>query len=560
MFNSVYHMDRPENEPCSTYKNGTPERRALMDEVERQAAQVIDIPMVIGGKEIFPEKTVTLAEPHRISNEIARVHLGGEKELKMAIEASQQAAVSWAQMPMGARTSVFRKAADLLSGKYRNKVLAATMLGQSKNMWEAEIDIAELCDFLRFNCWNLEEIARSQPGPTPGAVNRIEYRPLEGFVAALAPFNFTSISGNLASAPAVAGNVVVWKPSTTAALASYYFMQILQEAGLPAGVINFVPSRGSDFSKYVLTDPRLAGFHFTGSTDVFNLVWKEVGGHIDRYHTYPRLVGETGGKDFIFADASADTDALISGILRAGFSYAGQKCSAASRVYVPASIWEEVRGKLHEAMSLIHAGDIRDAGAFCNAVIDRASYDRVRGYIEYARESSDAEIIEGGECSDSEGYFIQPTVILAKDPHFRTMVEEIFGPVVTVWVYDDAKQDEALRLCDTSTKYGLTGAVYAKDRGAIEKISAALSQAAGNFYVNEKPTGAVVGQQPFGGARASGTNDKAGSWANMIRWLSLRSVKEVLTPDTEILMPHMIQNVTEADDSSLNLGGNDIAG
>lgn len=545
MYNEIYRMNRPENEPNCTYREGTPERKALMEEVERQAQLVVDIPMVIGGREIFPENVITIAEPHHTSNEIARVHLGGEEELKAAVEASQKAAKMWSMMPMSARISVFRKAADLLSGKYRNQVLAATMLGQSKNMWEAEIDIAELCDFLRFNCWNLEEISGMQPGTTPGALNRMEYRPLEGFVAALTPFNFTSISGNLAAAPAVAGNVVVWKPSTTASLASYYFMKILMEAGLPDGVINFVPSRGRDFSRFVLTDSRLAGFHFTGSTEVFNSVWKEVGGNIDRYHTYPRLVGETGGKDFIFVDPSANADAVVSGITRAGFSYAGQKCSAASRVYIPASRWEEIRSKLHEAMQLIHAGDIRDASAFCNAVIDRSSYDRIREYIEYASNSSDAEILEGGHCDDTEGYFIQPTVILAKDPQFRTMIEEIFGPVVTIYVYEDEKEDEALKLCDTSTKYGLSGAIYAQDRAAIEKLSTVLSQAAGNFYINEKPTGAVVGQQPFGGARASGTNDKAGSWTNMMRWLSPRAIKEVLTPDTGILMPHMISNAEQ---------------
>ncbi len=539
MNNGIFQLVRPANEYCMNYAEGCPERKALLEEVERQARMTVNIPMIIGGKEVFPETTVPVVEPHRHANTIARLHIGGEQELKEAVEASQRAAGAWAATPWEDRVAVFLKAADLLAGPYRNRVLAATMLGQSKNLWEAEIDIAELCDFLRFNAYFLQEIYKQQPGITPGAINRIEYRPLEGFVAALTPFNFTSIGGNLGCAPAVAGNVVVWKPSTTASLSNYYFMQILQEAGLPAGVINFVPSRGSDFSKYVITDPRMAGFHFTGSTEVFNLVWKEVGSHIERYNTYPRLVGETGGKDFVFADMSADTSALVSGMLRAAFTYNGEKCSAASRAYIPASIWPEVREKIHTAMEGLYAGDIRDPKAFLNAVIDRAAYDRIKGYIDAAKEDADAEILEGGVCDDSVGYFIQPTVILAGRPDYRSMVEEIFGPVLTIYVYEDEKQEEAIRLCGSGTKYGLTGALYARDRGAVLHITEELSQAAGNFYINEKPTGAVVGQQPFGGGRHSGTNDKAGSATNMMRWVSQRSIKEVLVPETEVLQPHM---------------------
>ncbi len=540
MRNGLFELVRPHNEHSMDFVEGCPERAALMKEVEKQASRTVEIPVVIGGREIFTGNTVDVVEPQRFRNVIARLHLAGEKELREAIEASQAAAKEWMVMPWEDRAAIFMKAADLLATHYRFRVEAATMLGQSKNMWEAEIDICELCDFLRFNAFFLQEIYKQQPGVTPGAVNRIEYRPLEGFVAALTPFNFTSIGGNLPCAPAQAGNVVVWKPSTTAALSNYYFMRILQEAGLPAGVINFVPSRGSDFSRYVITDPRMAGFHFTGSTEVFNLVWKEVGSHIERYHTYPRLVGETGGKDFIFADPSADTDALISGMIRAAFSYAGEKCSAAARAYIPASLWQEVREKLHTAMQEIYAGDIRDPKAFCNAVIDGRAFARIKGYLDQAVKDEDAEIIEGGKADDSVGYFIQPTVILAKDPHYRTMVEEIFGPVLTIYVYEDEDQDEALMLCDTSTKYGLTGAVYASDRSAVLKISRYLVHAAGNFYVNEKPTGAVVGQQPFGGSRASGTNDKAGSATNMMRWVSQRAVKEVLVPEREVLLPHMI--------------------
>ena len=539
MQNGIFQLVRPENEYCMDYAQGCPERPVLLAEVERQRGMTVDVPLVIGGEEIFTDRVVEVTEPHCRSNVIARVHLGGEAELKRAIDTACAAARDWAEMPWEDRAAVFMKAADLLAGPYRFEVEAATMLGQSKNLWEAEIDICEMCDFLRFNAYFLQEIYKQQPGVTPSAVNRIEYRPLEGFIAALTPFNFTSIGGNLPCAPAAAGNVAVWKPSTTAALSNYYLMRVLEEAGLPAGVINFVPSRGVDFSRYVITDPRLAGFHFTGSTEVFNSVWKEVGSNIERYRTYPRLVGETGGKDFIFADPSASVDALVSGMVRAAFSFAGQKCSAASRAYIPASIWGAVREKLHEAMKEVYAGDILDPRAFCNAVIDRAAFERIKGYLDDAAASPDAEIIEGGRADDSVGWFIQPTVILTTNPHHKTMVEEIFGPVLTVWVYEDDKQDEALALCDTSTKYGLTGAVYAQDRRAVLKISRALSQAAGNFYINEKPTGAVVGQQPFGGSRASGTNDKAGSLTNMMRWVSQRSVKEVLVPDTAILLPHM---------------------
>ncbi len=540
MGNNIFQLARPVNEHSMNFAEGCPERGALLAEVERQRASVVEIPAVIGGEEVFTGSVVEIREPHRRAHVIARAHLAGEAELRRAVDTACAAAQDWAEMPWEDRAAIFMKAADLLAGPYRFRVEAATMLGQSKNLWEAEIDVCELCDFLRFNAYFLQEIYRQQPGLTPGAVNRVEYRPLEGFVAALTPFNFTSIGGNLPCAGAVAGNVAVWKPSTAAALSNYYFLCVLREAGLPAGVINFVPSRGVDFSKYVITDPRLAGFHFTGSTEVFDAVWREVGSHIERYHTYPRLVGETGGKDFIFADGSASVGALVSGMLRAAFSYAGQKCSAASRAYIPASLWPDVRERLHEAMKDLYAGDILDPRAFCNAVIDRAAFERIKAYLDDAAASPDAEILEGGGADDAEGYFIQPTVILAKNPHYRSMVEEIFGPVLTVYVYEDEAQDEALRLCDTSTKYGLTGAVYARDRAAVLKISRALSQTAGNFYINEKPTGAVVGQQPFGGSRRSGTNDKAGSQTNLLRWVSQRAVKEVLVPDTEILLPHML--------------------
>ncbi|WP_434309652.1 L-glutamate gamma-semialdehyde dehydrogenase [Hominifimenecus sp. rT4P-3] len=540
MNQGFFHLDKPVNEPVKVYTANSDNWKEMQEELEYQASHPIEIPCVIGGKKIYTGDILDAVEPHRHQNVLAHTHLAGAKELREAIEAAMAAKAEWEALSWEHRVSIFLKAADLLTGPYRKKMTAACMLKQSKNVYEAEIDaICELADFLRFNAYYLEEIYAEQPLNTHGIWNRNEYRPLEGFVAALAPFNFTSISGNLCAAPAMAGNVTVWKPSTTAVLSSYYLMEIFEEAGLPAGVINFVPSRGSDFGQVVVADPRMAGFHFTGSTEVFNSIWKQVGEHIDRYESYPRLVGETGGKDFIFAHASANADALVSGLIRGAFAFAGQKCSAASRAYIPASLWPQVREKMHQAMTQVKTGDVRDIHAFLNAVIDEKSFGKIKEYVEYAKNSPDCEVIEGGSLDDSVGYFVEPTVILAKKPDFRTMVEEIFGPVLTIYVYEDAKLSETLALCDQGTGYALSGAVYANDRTAIAQMERALAHAAGNFYINDKPTGAVVGQQPFGGARRSGTNDKAGSRVNMMRWLSQRTIKENWIPDTEVLYPHM---------------------
>lgn len=540
MNQGFFHLNKPANEPVKAYTAESGDWKELCEELEYQASHRIEIPCVIGGKKIYTGDILDAVEPHCHGNVLAHTHLAGENELREAVQAAMEAKAEWESLSWEHRASVFLKAADLLTGPYRKKMTAACMLKQSKNVYEAEIDvICELADFLRYNAYYLEEIYCEQPVNTHGIWNRNEYRPLDGFVAALAPFNFTSISGNLCAAPAMAGNVVVWKPSTTAVLSSYYLMEIFEEAGLPAGVINFVPSRGSDFGRIVVADPKMAGFHFTGSTEVFNSIWKQVGEHIDDYDSYPRLVGETGGKDFVFAHASADPDALVSGLVRGAFAFAGQKCSAASRAYVPASLWPQVKEKLHQAMTLVKTGDVRDIHAFLNAVIDEKSFAKVKEYLDFAKSSPDCEILEGGNLDDSVGYFIEPTIILAKKPDFRTMVEEIFGPVLTIYVYEDETLGETLALCDQSTGYALSGAIYANDRMAVVKMEKALTHSAGNFYINDKPTGAVVGQQPFGGGRRSGTNDKAGSRVNMMRWISQRTIKENRLPDREILYPHM---------------------
>ena len=478
--------------------------------------------------------------PHDHAHVIAEAASGGEKELKDAIAAALAARKAWTEMPMEHRVSIFLKAADLIAGPMRDKVNAATMLGQSKTAYQAEIDTCELIDFLRFNVYYLQQIYDRQPNNTPNVWNRIEYRPLEGFVTAISPFNFTSIGANLPTAPAIAGNVVLWKPATTAVLSNYYVMQALMAAGLPAGVINFVPSRGSDMSKYVLSDPNLAGFHFTGSTEVFSGVYSLVGENIKKYKTYPRLVGETGGKDFIFAHNSADVPGLVAALTRASYEYQGQKCSAASRAFVPASIWPQVKEGMLAEIEKIKIGDITDFTNLMGAVIDASAFKTNKEYIDYAKASEDAEVICGG-YDDSKGYFVYPTLIEAKKPDFKTMVEEIFGPVMTVYVYPDDKLDETLASCDTATSYGLSGAIFADDREAIVKMEDALKGTAGNFYINDKPTGAVIGQQPFGGARASGTNDKAGSEINMYRWLSPRTIKELRVPCLDVTYPYMVE-------------------
>ena len=540
MSNGYFKVEMPKNEPVKAYLPGSPERASLKKELERQSAQVVQVPMIIGDKEVWTERKTKAVMPHDHAHVIAEAASGGEKELKDAIAAALAARKAWTEMPMEHRVSIFLKAADLIAGPMRYKVNAATMLGQSKTVYQAEIDTCELIDFLRFNVYYLQQIYDRQPNNTPNVWNRIEYRPLEGFVTAISPFNFTSIGANLPTAPAIAGNVVLWKPATTAVLSNYYVMQALMAAGLPAGVINFVPSRGSDMSKYVLSDPNLAGFHFTGSTEVFSGVYSLVGENIKKYKTYPRLVGETGGKDFIFAHNSADVPGLVAALTRASYEYQGQKCSAASRAFVPASIWPQVKEGMLAEIEKIKIGDITDFRNLMGAVIDASAFKTNKEYIDYAKASEDAEVICGG-YDDSKGYFIYPTLIEAKKPDFKTMVEEIFGPVMTVYVYPDDKLDETLASCDTATSYGLSGAIFADDREAIVKMEDALKGTAGNFYINDKPTGAVIGQQPFGGARASGTNDKAGSEINMYRWLSPRTIKELRVPCLDVTYPYMVE-------------------
>ena len=540
MSNGYFKVEMPKNEPVKAYLPGSPERASLKKELERQSAQVVQVPMIIGGKEVWTERKTKAVMPHDHAHVIAEAASGGEKELKDAIAAALAARKAWIEMPMEHRVSIFLKAADLIAGPMRDKVNAATMLGQSKTVYQAEIDTCELIDFLRFNVYYLQQIYDRQPNNTPNVWNRIEYRPLEGFVTAISPFNFTSIGANLPTAPAIAGNVVLWKPATTAVLSNYYVMQALMAAGLPAGVINFVPSRGSDMSKYVLSDPNLAGFHFTGSTEVFSGVYSLVGENIKKYKTYPRLVGETGGKDFIFAHNSTDVPGLVAALTRASYEYQGQKCSAASRAFVPASIWPQVKEGMLAEIEKIKIGDITDFTNLMGAVIDASAFKTNKEYIDYAKASEDAEVICGG-YDDSKGYFVYPTLIEAKKPDFKTMVEEIFGPVMTVYVYPDDKLDETLASCDTATSYGLSGAIFADDREAIVKMENALKGTAGNFYINDKPTGAVIGQQPFGGARASGTNDKAGSEINMYRWLSPRTIKELRVPCLDVTYPYMVE-------------------
>ena len=539
MSNGYFFVEQPKNEPVREYAPGSAERASLKAELKRQAALKVDIPLVIGGREVRTGKTGRIAMPHDHAHLLAEYQIAGEAELKAAVKAALAAKAAWAGMPWEHRASIFLKAADLLTGPWRDRVNTATMLGQSKTCYQAEIDSAcELADFLRFNVYYAQEIMKQQPNNAPAVWNRTEYRPLDGFVAAVTPFNFTSIGGNLSTAPAIMGNVVIWKPSSTAVLSNYYFMKLLEEAGLPAGVINFVPCRGADLSKCVLTDPDMAGFHFTGSTEVFSSVWKLVGDNIHAYRNYPRLVGETGGKDFVFAHPSADADALVSALIRGSFEYQGQKCSAASRAYIPESLWGIVKDKLLSEVAKLKVGDVTDFTNFIGAVIDKKSFDNIQAYVDYAKASPDTEVL-CGSLDDSVGYFVKPTVILAKAPDFKTMVEEIFGPVLTIYVYPDEALDETLKACDAASPYALTGAIFAKDREAIVRMEKALSSAAGNFYINDKPTGAVIGQQPFGGARASGTNDKAGSMLNLYRWISPRVIKENFLPAKEIGYPFM---------------------
>src|SRR5437773_1875938 len=480
--------------------------------------------------------------PHRHGHVIATFHKAGKKEVEQAIKAATEARREWSSWNFEDRASVFLRAAELMAATWRETINASTMLNQSKTAHQSEIDaVCETIDFLRFNAHFAEQIYDNQPANTPGMWNRMDYRPLEGFVYTVTPFNFTSIGGNLSSAPALMGNAVIWKPASSTVYSNYYVFKLFEAAGLPPGVVNFVPGNAGTISDALLNHPDLAGIHFTGSTEVFQTMWKTVGDNITKYKTYPRLVGETGGKDFILAHRSAEPDALITAIIRGGFEYQGQKCSAASRVYIPDNVWSRIKDKLIDTTNGLSSGDVSDFRNFMGAVIDRASFKKLAGYIDDARRSDDAQIVAGGEVDDSVGYFVRPTLIQVRRPDYRTMCEELFGPVVTLYVYPEKQWDEILSIVDSTSPYGLTGAVFATDRNAIADAHRALRFAAGNFYVNDKPTGAVVGQQPFGGSRASGTNDKAGSMINLLRWLSARTIKENFVPPTDYRYPFMAQ-------------------
>jgi 1-pyrroline-5-carboxylate dehydrogenase len=535
-----YRVPIPINEPIRSYAPANPERQALKNRLSAMSAEKIEIPIVIGGKEIRSGNTGTQVMPHRHGHVLAAWHKAGPKEVEQAIKAAAEARREWASWNFEDRASVFLRAAELMASTWRETTNAATMLNQSKTVHQSEIDaVCESIDFLRFNVHFAEQIYDNQPLNAPGMWNRLDYRPLEGFVYTVTPFNFTSIGANLSSAPALMGNAVIWKPASSTVYSNYYIFKLFEAAGLPPGVINFVPGDASAISEVLLNHPDLAGIHFTGSTEVFQRMWRTVGENIAKYKTYPRLVGETGGKDFILAHASAEPDALITAIIRGGFEYQGQKCSAASRVYIPDNVWKRIRDKLIDTTNSLAIGDVADFRNFMGAVIDRAAFKKLAGYIEDARRSEDAQIIAGGGTDDTVGYFIRPTLIQVRRPDYRTMCEELFGPVVTLYVYPEKQWGDILSVVDTTSPYGLTGGVFATDRTAIAEAHRALRFAAGNFYVNDKPTGAVVGQQPFGGSRSSGTNDKAGSMMNLLRWVSARTIKENFVPPTDYRYPFM---------------------
>ena len=532
------------NEPILSFAAGSPERASLQAKYDEMAAQTIEIPLIIGGKEIKTGDTGNCVMPHNHQHVLATFHKAGETEANMAIDAAMDTWKTWSKTSLEERTAIFRKAAELLQGPWRDTINAATMLNQSKNAFQAEIDAAcELIDFFNFNAQYAEEIYANQPLISPdGMHNHLEYRPLEGFIFAITPFNFTSIAANLPSAPALLGNVALWKPASSAVLPCYYLMKMLEEAGLPAGVINFIPGSGGKVGNPVLSNLNLAGIHFTGSTATFHHIWKTIGTNIDKYKTYPRIVGETGGKDFCLAHESVDTDELATAMIRGAFEFQGQKCSAMSRAYIPSTIWGDVKEKYLSDLETVKVGSPRDFSNFVNAVIDKPAFDSITTYIDFAKNSDDAEIISGGTYDDSEGYFIQPTTILTTDPKFKTMEEEIFGPVLTIYLYDPADWDAIIDLVDSTSQYALTGCIMGKNKEALAEAKDRLMHAAGNFYINDKPTGAVVGQQPFGGSRASGTNDKAGSNLNLLRWISLRTVKETFDTPTDYRYPFLEQD------------------
>lgn len=540
MLKGFFKVPIAQNEPVRSYAPGSPERKELQSMLEKLQSQRADIPMFIGGKEVFTEEKIEIRQPHKRAHVLGTFSRGNEGHVREAINAALSAKEAWESLAWEERAAIFLKAAELIAGPYRAKLNAATMLGQSKNAYQAEIDSAcEIIDFLRFNVQYMCEIYAQQPQSSAGIWNRVEYRPLEGFVFALTPFNFTAIAGNLPTSAAMMGNVVVWKPADTQIYAANVLMEIFREAGVPAGVINLVFVSGPVAGKVIFNHPDFAGIHFTGSTGVFQQIWKTVGENIASYRSYPRIVGETGGKDFILAHPSADAKALATAISRGAFEYQGQKCSAASRCYIPSNLWPEVREYVLADIKSFKMGPIDDFGNFINAVIDEKSFDKLASYIDRAKSDPEVEIIAGGTYDKSEGYFISPTVLLVKDPMYVTMCEELFGPVLSVYVYDENDFEKVLKIVDQTSVYALTGSIFSQDRYAIERATQTLKNSAGNFYVNDKPTGAVVGQQPFGGARGSGTNDKAGSMLNLLRWVSPRVIKETFVPPKDYRYPFL---------------------
>ena len=540
MADAFFEVPVAVNEPVLSYAPGSPEKELLVRTLAKMKKTKVDIPMYIGSRKVRTSQKVKMYPPHEHKHELGTFSKGKASHVSDAIKAALKAKPAWEAMPWQDRAAIFLKAADLLSGPYRAKMNAATMLAQSKNAFQAEIDaVAEMADFFRFNAQYMTEIYTEQPESPAGIWNRMEFRPLEGFVFAITPFNFTSIAANLAAAPAMLGNVVIWKPAETQIYSAQVIMELFQEAGLPDGVINLIYVDGPVAGEVIFKNPDFAGLHFTGSTGVFQKLWQTIGENISKYKSYPRIVGETGGKDFVVAHKSADADQVSTALIRAAFEYQGQKCSAASRAYIPKNLWSKIAKNLVRDVNSIKVGTPEDFGNFVNAVIDERSFNKITNYITNARKSKKATILVGGEYSKKEGYFIQPTIIVAKDPKFKTMCEEIFGPVLTIYVYDPKKYEQTLKIVDETSPYALTGAIFAKDREAILTASTILKHAAGNFYINDKPTGAVVGQQPFGGARASGTNDKAGSVLNLYRWLSPRTIKECLVPPTDYRYPFL---------------------
>jgi len=541
MSNAIFDIAVPYNEPVMNYAPGSPEKKALLKAMHQLKSKPIELPAYINGQRVLEGEKVSVHPPHEHAHTLGHFYRGTKEHVHQAIDAALAAKQNWSDTPWHERAAIFLRAADLLAGPYRARMNAATMLGQSKNAYQAEIDaVAEMCDFFRFNAYFLQEIYREQPLISPPTIwNKLEYRPLEGFVLAITPFNFTSIAANLCAAPAMCGNTVIWKPAETQIYSAVVIMDLFEEAGLPPGVINLVYTDGPEVGDIVFKHRDFAGLHFTGSTGVFQHLWKEIGTNINSYRSYPRVVGETGGKDFIIAHQDSNAEQVATAMLRGAFEFQGQKCSAASRAYISASLWPAVKEKLVADMKTVRMGSVEDFGNFVNAVIDERSFDKIAKYIYGEKKNPDAEIIAGGGYDKSEGYFIEPTVIVTKDPHSTTMEEEIFGPVLTVYVFEDDNWEEALHLVDTTSPYALTGAVFATDRNVIDQATKALANSAGNFYVNDKPTGAVVGQQPFGGARGSGTNDKAGSPINLTRWMSPRLIKENFNAPTDYRYPFL---------------------